>query len=315
MVEGAYLDGPSRVELLWDGEIERVFTSPRYDNRHTHGTGHRLASATASRLALGDRLVGAVGAAKEYVPGAVAVCFPAPASVRSTTAGAGGAEACRAPLFCHADAVSVSGGTVTISASYGAGGSAIAPAVADALGLPFFDRAIPAAVASKLAVPLREAEQKDETVESRLVRLISSMAVLPDVTGRALAYRRSAEIGTFKIKTEEILNEIASGTGGVILGRAAAVVLADAPYALHVRLDGPPEGRVAALVRRGRDERVAREEQRANDAARTAYVRHFYRCDPAAARHYHLVIDTTVFGWEPATDLVVAAARARGIGA
>jgi cytidylate kinase len=208
-----------------------------------------------------------------------------------------------------------SGGTVTISASYGAGGSAIAPAVADALGLPFFDRAIPAAVASKLAVPLREAEQRDEAVDSGLGRLLASMAVLPDVTGRAPSYRRSADIRTFKTKTEEILNEIAAGAGGVILGRAAAVVLADAPNALHVRLDGPPEARVAALVRRGWDERVAREEQRANDAARMAYVRHFYRCDPAAAQHYHLVIDTTVFGWEPATDLVVVAARARGIGA
>jgi cytidylate kinase len=208
-----------------------------------------------------------------------------------------------------------SGGTVTISASFGAGGSAIAPAVADALGLPFFDRAIPAAVASKLAVPLSEAEQNDETVGSGLVRLLASMAVLPDVTGRALGYPRPADIRAFKTKTEEILNEIAAGTGGVILGRAAAIVLADAPNALHVRLDGPAELRVAALVRRGRDERVAREEQRANDAARTAYVRHFYRCDPAAARHYHLVIDTTVFGWEPATDLIVAAARARGIGA
>jgi cytidylate kinase len=211
--------------------------------------------------------------------------------------------------------VTDSGGTVTISASYGAGGSAIAPAVADVLGLPFFDRAIPAAVASKLAVPLAEAEEKDETVESRLVRLIASMAVLPDVTGRTLGHRRSADIRAFKTKTEETLNEIAAGTGGVILGRAAAVVLVDAPNALHVRLDGPAEARVAALVRRGRDERVAREEQRANDAARAEYVRHFYRCDPAAAQHYHLVIDTTLFGWEPATDLVVAAARARGIGA
>jgi cytidylate kinase len=211
--------------------------------------------------------------------------------------------------------VSDRGGTVTISASYGAGGSAIAPAVADVLGLPFFDRAIPAAVASKLAVPLPEAAEKDETVESGLVRLITSMAALPDVTGRTLGHRRSADSRAFKTKTEEIVNEIAAGAGGVILGRAAALVLADTPNALHVRLDGPAEARVAALVRRGRDERVAREEQRANDAARRAYVRHFYRCDPAAARHYHLVIDTTMLGWEPATDLVVAAARVRGIGA
>ena len=39
----------------------------------------------------------------------------------------------------------------------------------------------------------------------------------------------------------------------------------------------------------------------------------FYRADPAEARHYHLVIDTTAISWAAAADLVVAAARARGL--
>jgi hypothetical protein len=36
---------------------------------------------------------------------------------------------------------------VTLSASFGAGGSVIGPRVAEELGLPFLDRAIPVAVA------------------------------------------------------------------------------------------------------------------------------------------------------------------------
>ena len=35
-------------------------------------------------------------------------------------------------------------GIVTVSAAYGAAGAEIAPAVAEQLGLPFHDRAIPA---------------------------------------------------------------------------------------------------------------------------------------------------------------------------
>ena len=42
-------------------------------------------------------------------------------------------------------------------------------------------------------------------------------------------------------------------------------------------------------------------------------MRNFYRADPADARHYHLVIDTTAIPWAAAADLVVAAARARGL--
>jgi hypothetical protein len=50
------------------------------------------------------------------------------------------------------------------------------------------------------------------------------------------------------------------------------------------------------------------------DRGREAYVRHFYRTDPAAARHYHLVVDSTVLPLETVVDLVVTAAEARGIG-
>jgi cytidylate kinase len=205
-------------------------------------------------------------------------------------------------------------GVVTVSASYGAGGSEIGPAVAAALGLPFVDRAVPAQVARKLDVPLDEAQRQDDAVDTGLWRVISSMALVPELTGAGpLAYQNIADEHAFREKTEEVLREIAV-RGGVVLGRAAALVLADAPRALHVRLDGPVDARVAALVARsGRPEDEVRRELRANDAARAGYVRHFYRADATEARHYHLVIDTTAIPWDTAVDLVVTAARARGI--
>lgn len=205
-------------------------------------------------------------------------------------------------------------GVVTVSASYGAGGSEIGPAVAAALCLPFIDRAVPASVARKLDIPLDEAERQDETVDTGLWRVISSMALVPDLAGAGpLAYHTFSDEHAFREKTEEVLHEIAA-TGGVVLGRAAAFVLADVPGALHVRLDGPPGARVARAVRRsGRPETEVRRALRSNDAARAAYVRHFYRRDATQARHYHLVIDTTAIPWDTAADLVVTAARARGL--
>ena len=205
-------------------------------------------------------------------------------------------------------------GVVTVSASYGAGGSEIGPAVAEALGLPFVDRAVPAGVARKLDVPLDLARQRDETTDRGLWRVISSMALVPEMAGAGpLAYHTFADEHAFREKTEEVLHEIAE-LGGVVLGRAAAIVLAGRDDALHVRLDGPIEGRVARSVQRsGRSEAEVRRALRSNDAARAAYVRNFYRADPADARHYHLVIDTTAIPWNAAADLVVAAARARGL--
>src|SRR5207302_1674961 len=68
-------------------------------------------------------------------------------------------------------------GTVTIAASYGSGGSVIAPAVADRLGLALLDRAIPASVATELAEPLLAALADDERHEGGLVGRLFSRAV------------------------------------------------------------------------------------------------------------------------------------------
>jgi hydroxymethylpyrimidine/phosphomethylpyrimidine kinase len=81
LVKGGHLAGGATdllwvTDLLWDGSTARTFRAPRLANRHTHGTGCTLASAIAARLALGDGLAEAVGAAKEYVTGAIAAGFP-----------------------------------------------------------------------------------------------------------------------------------------------------------------------------------------------------------------------------------------------
>ncbi|MFE7209868.1 bifunctional hydroxymethylpyrimidine kinase/phosphomethylpyrimidine kinase [Streptomyces sp. NPDC001698] len=67
--------GDQAVDLLSDGAEEHWLRAPRYDNRHTHGTGCTLASAIASQLAKGDSVPEAVVAAKEYVTGAIAAGF------------------------------------------------------------------------------------------------------------------------------------------------------------------------------------------------------------------------------------------------
>ena len=75
LVKGGHLEGEA-ADLLFDGEHEHWYTSPRHDNRHTHGTGCTLASAIASRLAVGRAVPDAVGDAKHYVTGAIRAGFP-----------------------------------------------------------------------------------------------------------------------------------------------------------------------------------------------------------------------------------------------
>jgi hypothetical protein len=205
-------------------------------------------------------------------------------------------------------------GVVTVSAAYGAAGAEVSRAVAERLGLPFHDRAIPAQVAGRLGVPVSEAEANDETVLRGLWRLVATLGTMPDPVGGVLPASSLPDARAYRQQTERVLGEIANGDGGVVLGRAGAQVLRDRPDALHVRLDGPRDQRLeAAIARSGRSPEEVRREMAANDRTREAYVRHFYRCDPASAQHYHLVIDTTALPVETVVELVVTAARGRGI--
>ena len=206
-------------------------------------------------------------------------------------------------------------GIVTVSAAYGAAGAEIAPAVAEQLGLPFHDRAIPAQVAGRLGVTLEEAEANDETVVRGLWRLVASLGTMPDPVGGVLPTSTLPDARAYRQQTERVLAEIADGAGGVVLGRAGALVLKDRVDALHIRLDGPPDRRLqAAAGRSDRSLEEVRREMEGNDRAREAYVRHFYRCDPAEAAHYHLVVDSTAFAIDTVVEMVVTAARGRGIG-
>jgi cytidylate kinase len=197
---------------------------------------------------------------------------------------------------------------VTISASYGAGGSEIGPRVAERLGVPFVDRAISVAVARELGVSVEEASALDDNAPSRLWSLFAQLA--PMASGGAVPVGGPADERRLLEQTGRQIRNVADEGGCVILGRAAAVILSDHTDTLHVRLDGSREGRMQAAMRQhGIDNVTATDAQRQNDKVRSAYVKHNYGVDPSSPSLYHLVLDTVRLGWSPAEDLIVEAAR------
>lgn len=72
LLKGGHGDGPASDDLLVERRGSTWFRAPRIDTPHTHGTGCTLSAAVATRLALGDPLVEAVGAAKAYLAEALA---------------------------------------------------------------------------------------------------------------------------------------------------------------------------------------------------------------------------------------------------
>ena len=184
----------------------------------------------------------------------------------------------------------------------------IAPRLAARLDLPFADRLIPARDAPAVTVPERLSEEER------------------DRQGRTSFFRRLAEVTgalNFPVPRGEDLRDrvreqveasivgLAQTTGAVILGRAAAVVLAGHPGSFHIRLDGPKERRAV----RGQElEKVtldaARLRLEETDRARARYVSRQYGRDPSDPSLYHLRLDSTVFSVEACVELLAGAAKA-----
>jgi cytidylate kinase len=115
-----------------------------------------------------------------------------------------------------------------------------------------------------------------------------------------------------KTTFELVLWWLAATTGGVVLGRASALVLAEYPNVFRVRLDGPVEDRIAwAMAHEHLDEGAAQRAQRETDRVHAAYVRYLYGTAMTDPSHFDLYVNTAAIEPEACVDLLEELVRNR----
>jgi cytidylate kinase len=201
---------------------------------------------------------------------------------------------------------------VTIAALYGAGGSVVGPRVAERLGVQFLDRAIPSSVATRAGVSETVVADVDEKPRSGWERLPGILGRASPPTGASEQVERlDLEERRLRAEIEEFLAD-ATRSGGVVLGRGGAVVLASVPQGLHVYLGGDRKARIERVMDlQAIDREAAAQRVKANDRARREYVRSAYGVDGDNPARYHLMIDAVALGVDVCVELIVAAAQAR----
>jgi cytidylate kinase len=199
---------------------------------------------------------------------------------------------------------------VTLAALYGAGGSSIGPRVAERLGVAFLDRAIPSSVAHRMGLPEAAVAEADEEPRSHWSQLLDALGrASPPSAGTGQVERLDLEARKLHGEIERFLAD-ASRSGGVVLGRGGAVVLASVPGALHVYLGGRRDRRIERLMGlRGLDRSTATRRVEAHDRARRDYVRSVYGIEGDDPALYHLMIDAISLGVDVCVDLIVAASE------
>jgi len=200
---------------------------------------------------------------------------------------------------------------VTLAALYGAGGGVVGPRVAERLGVPFLDRAIPSSVAERAGIDEASVAELDEEPRSRRSRLFDALGRASPPSGASGQLERlDLEGRRLHGEVERFLAD-ASRSGGVVLGRGGAVVLASVPGALHVHLGGDRDGRIERVMTlQATDRATAARRVEAHDRARRDYVRGCYGIDGDNPALYHLMIDATALGVDVCVELIVAASEA-----
>jgi cytidylate kinase len=182
----------------------------------------------------------------------------------------------------------------------------VAPALAERLGVTFVDRVTGHAGLGGPPAP-GERLSPEEAVTTPVHRLLGSLShAMPAGPTLSPPSHRQHDDEIRNAFEAEVMG-LAKAGGGVVLGRAAAVVLGP-DLGFHVRLDGPPERRLAqGAAVEGISIDEARAHMQAADKARTSYVRRLYGVDPTAICHYHLVIDSTAVPLGTVVEIILRA--------
>jgi cytidylate kinase len=100
--------------------------------------------------------------------------------------------------------------------------------------------------------------------------------------------------------------------GGVIMGRNGALILADWPAALHVKLDGPVQARLQRVAESsGISLQDAARRQKLEDQVRADMSIELYGWDPQEFDHYDLLVNTGLMDLDTCVDIIVAAAKVK----
>ncbi len=192
---------------------------------------------------------------------------------------------------------------VTLWELYGCGMEQIAARVAQDLNVPLHGQAF-----SSEQIEESAALREKQGAFGRFLDSLPPVAT-PTTSAADAAITKAQAVEATAQQVAADVNAFAE-QGGVILGRNGAYLLHERPNALHVKLVGQLEQRIAkAASLSGIPVERAVRRQPIEDAFRRNLSLEVFHFDPTADDYYDLVIDATRFSVEQVATIIVTAAR------
>jgi cytidylate kinase len=194
---------------------------------------------------------------------------------------------------------------LTLSHQYGSGGSRIARALGQRLHWTVWEKEIVRKIALQYKVSEEYIDAKDERVDSFIERMVG----LFGMGGFESAYEIPPPLWLTDAQlmrmTRAIIEEVAREGRAIIVARGGNHILAGRPGALHVFVFAPLAVRIERVMQTEGLTHAAAEQRIAGmDRLRADYAHTFYHADWRDPSHYHLLIDSGVWGEDGTVDLI-----------
>lgn len=194
--------------------------------------------------------------------------------------------------------------TIALSREAGTPALEVAREVGARLNWPVYDHEVPECIARELHLPVALVDQIDERRQNWLLECVAAFATTEHGLTQSRYLRRLIAI----------VRSLGEQGRGIVVGRGAAYILPP-QTTLRVRLVGEREDRIAALGRRLHlDLRAAARKVEELNHERNRFVREFFHADPAGARHYDLVLNTSQWSPTDCADFIVQALHHKAAG-
>jgi len=207
---------------------------------------------------------------------------------------------------------------ITISKQHGAGGKAIALALARELGCEVVDKSLIIKVAQQARVGTDRVENFDQEHYNSIDKYLNGIFLANPalfgpgsfdfpITSSAglMADQEFFNAQKYLTMTQALIKELYQKGNVVLVGRGGQVLLADQPDCLHLRLCAPLEYRIKRVMEKaGVSEKEAGEKIHARDRSRASYIKDHYQRDWNDPGLYHLTINTQRVPVETITALV-----------
>lgn len=194
---------------------------------------------------------------------------------------------------------------IVIGRQCGSGGRELGRALAERLGVPYYDRRLLQDASKELGIRADLLERNDERRPSRLVAWLSASCGAVDASYHGKTFSEG-DIHRFQGKVIRNLMERGSC---VIVGRGADYIGRDLPNLLSVFLHAPVEERLKRMRRNetpGLSDAELQEMMMRTDRRREAYYNDFTGRHWGHADNYHLSIDSSLGDVETLADMIVS---------